>query len=75
MSKLLLKSSIIFEGANTIDCIRQTYIELKNSPNQNEVKSFINDSLKYLKEDLPFDVVNELFSTILFCFKQNRNLL
>lgn len=65
----------IFEGTNIINKLRQTCIELKNSLNEDQVKSFLDHSIKYLQKDLPFDVVNEIFATILFCFKQNRNLL
>lgn len=70
---LLLKSSVIFEGADLIDCIRQTCIGLKNSSSNGEIKLFLKESIKYLKNDLPFNTANELFSAILSCFMHNPN--
>lgn len=70
-TSLLLNSSSIFEDASTIDCIRQTCIDLKKSPKNEDVKNFLKESIKYLKEDMPFNIFNELLSAIISCFSTN----
>ena len=76
-SSLLLPSSLIFEGSSLVDNIHQTYIDLETIINDDEkdqkeidhiIPTFLQESLKYLEKDLPYNVLTELFSAILLCF-------
>lgn len=65
---LLLKSSCIFDDSNLIDQIRQTYIDVINCKNEEDIHEFLNESFLYLEKDLSNDIALELFSAIFHCF-------
>ena len=68
-ASLLLSSSEIFEDANMMDYIRQTFIDLENEQDIEEIQNFLAESKIYLDKKLPFNTLNELIATILSCFK------
>lgn len=66
----LLFGSTIFDGANMIDYIRQSYIDLDETTDGELVEILLENSIKYLNEkELTYDVANELIAIIPKCFK------
>ena len=49
--------------------IRQTFIDLENEQDIEEIQNFLAESKIYLDKKLPFNTLNELIATILSCFK------
>ncbi|KAK8849972.1 hypothetical protein M9Y10_018565 [Tritrichomonas musculus] len=65
---LLLSQSLIFKGANIIDCIRQSCIDLNESCDDNTINKLLHEAIQYLDKDCSYDVANELISLIEKCF-------
>lgn len=65
----LLPTSVIFDGANLTDCIRQLYIDLNDIDDSKQVEELLQETIEYLFYDISYDVANELIFLILKCFK------
>lgn len=67
-SNLLLPTSIIFDNAQLIDCVRQSYIDLNETIDDEIIIMLFNDAIKYLeKEDISYNEANEIIALIQKC--------
>ena len=66
--KLLLTTSIVFEGANFIDEIHQSVIDLESNIPKEEISNLIIKALSYIDKNLDNQTIDELISLIISCF-------
>ena len=66
---LLLPNAYIFNNSNLIDHIRQTYIDLEDFTDVEDIEGFLKESKNYLDKSIQIDTLIELISTIISCFK------
>ena len=64
----LLSTSVIFNDANLIDCIRQSCIDINEDTPEELVIELIQEAIDYLSKDIQYDIANELIALILKCF-------
>ena len=69
-NQLLLSHSEIYKESDLYDNIRQSYINLKNSDYDCNVKDLLNEAICYLDKTIDQDTANEIFSLISLCFMQ-----
>ncbi|KAK8834055.1 hypothetical protein M9Y10_031522 [Tritrichomonas musculus] len=67
---LLSPNSFIYENPEPIDCIHQSYIDLKGYSKEDvsSCEELLNNAITYLDRDIKDDFANDLFSLILKCF-------
>ena len=64
----LLPSSFIFDDSNSIDNIRQTFLDLQFNADEQSVQGFLDEAFQYLCTNYQNEVAKELFSAISLCF-------
>ncbi|KAK8848332.1 hypothetical protein M9Y10_019395 [Tritrichomonas musculus] len=65
---LLFKNSIIFDGSNLIDRIRQSIIDINDNSQEEDVLNLVNEAISYLDDILDIDTTKELINLLLCCF-------
>lgn len=70
MDDFSVLSDNVFDDANVIDCIRQSYIDLDSCNDRNSVKILLTNAIQYLKNESSENILNELVSLIPECFSR-----